>query len=138
MDIYSAIHKAADHIEAHPEEFSFAAGKVPDGCGTPGCALGWISHFAGTDHNKFWSACKVMGLTWPGDLDVADRYTKREGEFQFYDRMDFCCGGNDSWRHDALECASALRLYAEHHHAPSTPDWNALATPDDNIREVTA
>ena len=50
MNVREAILAAADHIETYPKKFSFASVEVPSrrSCGTPGCALGWIGHFAGS------------------------------------------------------------------------------------------
>lgn len=44
--IYTAIMKAADTIERHPELYNFLSNEVPD-CGSPGCLLGWIGHHLG-------------------------------------------------------------------------------------------
>ena len=49
MNVYEAIVKAAWAIENHPQEFDFNSQVYPPGpgCGTPGCALGWIGTFLG-------------------------------------------------------------------------------------------
>ena len=82
--IREAILKAADHIERNPREFNFSSTSIPSerGCGTPGCALGWIGYF-GSVSGPFHEACSVIQL--PVRLF--------DGEFQFYSRMDEVFGG---------------------------------------------
>ena len=106
MNIREAILKAADYIEVHPAEFNFMSISIPKGgCGTPGCALGWIGHFANIRSGIDKAAKKALGLA-----DQVD----------FYRRMDIMlCGsypGPTTWRQDPKECARALRLYADRFH----------------------
>jgi len=117
-DIYTAIMRAADHIERYPDQFDFSRVRVPD-CGTPGCALGWIGRFAGcpvghviesiVDFEKD-TPCKRLGLR--------DQVT-------FYNRMRELTARY--WAEDAATCAAGLRRYAQLYHAPAVPNWEALA-----------
>jgi hypothetical protein len=100
MNIRDAILKAADHIESHPEEFDFHSVDRP-GCGTPGCALGWIGVFG--------EVTKPAGRSWLGavsDYIAVDSVV-------FYQRMSELDG---YWTvfHDS--CARALRAYADKYH----------------------
>jgi hypothetical protein len=49
MNIYNAIMKAADQVETHPESFDFWVNDIPERCGSPGCALGWIGFYLGLE-----------------------------------------------------------------------------------------
>lgn len=113
MNIYDAIMRAADHIEARPQLFNFRRIAVPGDCNTPGCALGWINFFSRTDagwlvrlefdlydeNGRPGISAAVLGL------DAGD----------FYERMhQFGIG----WSADATACARALRLYADKYHSP--------------------
>lgn len=116
MEIYNAIMKAADQIEAHPEQFNFMSIDVPDGCGTPGCALGWITAFAGLRVRSCggFDAAKVQ-------LGLGQGYGAAS---MFYARMDACLSWWDScrlksWRGDAETCAKTMRRYAKKYHAPA-------------------
>lgn len=126
--LYTAIMQAADHIEQNPKEFSFFATLKPNGCGSPGCALGWIGYFAGGDNYQdvARNVLKVEG---------ASRYGDGSPHFNFYRRMDVLAGGFSAWAHDASGCARALRLYAEKYHKPAAPDWTALASGTDLLGE---
>lgn len=144
MNIYNAIMKAADHIERNPDLFSFSPILIPD-CGTPGCALGWIGHFADcrsekdgglrsislvslTPYERGTDVIKHLGYEHPLLGDVTTDV--------FYDRMLELAGGYE-WKRDAAVCARALRLYAEKYHKPKAPDWNAIAakwTIGDDVR----
>jgi hypothetical protein len=119
MNAYQAILKAADHIQAHPALFDFERTRVPGDCGTPGCALGWIGHFAGRTQARipllFGLSFLHRGIaivTTEGGADSVITVTARE----FYERMDFLAVGN--WRQDARVCAGAMRRYAESYHRP--------------------
>lgn len=115
MNVYEAIMKAADHIEKNPGDFDFGNFRVP-GCGTPGCALGWIGVYAGIG-----AGASVH--------HVVEKQLLRNGDF--YENMRGLIGGG--WHDDAKQCARGLRLYAERYHAhekpkPTPPDWNAMAS----------
>ena len=112
MNIRTAILKAADSIERHPELFDFDSTAIPD-CGTPGCALGWIAFHLGeyafnTMPHK-WNTMKLgkalcltdeaSGINWAG--------------LNFYRRLSCIVSG---WKDDASLCAKALRLYADKFH----------------------
>lgn len=111
MNIREAILAAASHIERNPVEFEWATCVTPNhpGCGTPGCALGWI-------------AC-YMGTTMPRLDSSMNRFSA------FYKTMNDLAPG---WMDSAAICAYGLRLYADKYH-PATerpiqyPDWNAIA-----------
>lgn len=102
--MFNAIMKAADKVEKSPCEFQFMETGIPDGCGSPGCALGWIGHFLGGAKNF---------ASVPGMLGLGDEF---EGQQIFYARMDAL--SPDSWRWDGYKCARTLRLYAEKYHSP--------------------
>lgn len=108
MDIRTAILKAADHIERNPKLFDFCATWVPDDtdCGTPGCALGWIGHFANIQR----------GCSYGAEIYVAPALVEADEMFSsasaFYSRMDAVAGAT-AWRWNAEACAAALRLYAD-------------------------
>lgn len=103
MEIRAAILAAADHIERNPGAFDFWSTRLP-GCGTPGCALGWVAHFCG-----FKTGAKDQ--VW----EFAERVLKLENPYLFYDALDEICGERE-WRTDASECAKAMRAYADANH----------------------
>lgn len=108
MNIREAILKAADHIEANPGLFNFEYITVP-GCGSPGCALGWIGAFYGIQADE--TICRmsvdVMGID----------------SLEFYGRMREIARGN--WRETAAGCAANLRLYANKYHPEQLPSISA-------------
>lgn len=108
ITIRDAILKAADHIEQNPKDFNFGTVTVPHTCGSPGCALGWIHHFAGIKGHMTAIGEELIEATL---LDPM-----LEHDCDFYDRMDEVAKA-DSWRYRPAECASALRTYAEKYHA---------------------
>lgn len=108
-----AILSAADWIEKHPDEFDFSSISIPDrpGCGTPGCALGWIATFHGYhEFGPIGIAQKIMGVPGAGYFSEGG-----EGAIPFYDRMDEIAG-EVNWRDAAKDCANTLRLYADKYH----------------------
>lgn len=123
MEIYDAILAAADHIEAHPKEFDFGQPKVPKGpgCGSPGCALGWIGAFYGRPDDKYFGyrrvAREILGLS-PEDRRDSQGRTWGDGDGDegdaFYNRMDEF---ESEWQWNVAACARALRLYAKKYHA---------------------
>lgn len=120
MDIRTAILKTADHVEHNPGEFNFWSLSIPQrpGCGTPGCALGWIATFMGRRDRK------------DGRLERTSRDFLRIAATTFYDRMDTLCG-DDAWRRSASLCAATLRKYADKYYPAAPiqyPNWNAIAT----------
>ena len=112
MDIRQAILKAADSIGLAPDQFEFRSCDIPDGCGTSGCALGWIAYHLGTCRfegmiENQWNAEKLgkyMGL---------EKNNKAWAGWNFYERMNNFDG---SWSNNANECAKALRAYADKYH----------------------
>ena len=114
MDIYSAIMKAADHIEQHPELFNFDNVRIPE-CGTPGCALGWIGHFLGIRIgeviNRVASHPNLRAAPIPVD------------ELVFYQRMDGIerKASGVNWMINPVACARYMRVYADKYHKPATP-----------------
>ena len=140
MNIYNAILAAADHIERNPEEFSFGSIIIPkEPCGSPGCALGWIGHFADAARPHSRSISCVAAN------DIYDEKMRRllrlenpllgitHGEF--YARMDALAGSYD-WRREAPTCARALRLYAKKYHAPARNDARALYERINSIQRI--
>lgn len=115
MNLREPILQAADHIEQHPEEFSFQSCCFPDElhCGTPGCAIGWIAFFAlprvrGTAPHEEWFPDVANELF--GDGPSAD--------WHFYARMNELCEEKDEedihhWMQNPTVCAATLRLYAD-------------------------
>ena len=103
MNIRKAILKAADSIEKHEDQYRFGSIDIPDGCGTPGCALGWIGHHLGwkeeeyVDGDFFDSISKVLGI---------------EHHNRFYDRMDDI-GPEFFALWTPQEAADGLRKYAD-------------------------
>jgi hypothetical protein len=117
--------RAADHIERNPHLFEFLRIAVPE-CGSPGCAIGWVGHFAGQERGR------IVDGVCTDFFGVAP--------LTFYERLDKVYGST-GWQNDPAQCASALRLYAAKYLAPPkpvqpTPDWNAMA--DGLSREPTA
>lgn len=100
-DIRTAILKAADWIEKNPEQFAFTAIRVPE-CGTPGCALGWISHFYGVKARSYDYGRDVfepLGISYDTD---------------FYRRVDSLVASG--WTRNPSLCAQGMRLYADKYH----------------------
>jgi hypothetical protein len=124
VDAYNAIMKAADQIQNNPREFAIGAVQVPKGpgCGSPACALGWISHFAGVEANPcgFSNArvLKLLGIN--GDREFYPRMSELNGERHTVETW------ND-WARDAALCAHTLRLYAAKYHAPKRTDSELVA-----------
>lgn len=114
-NIYTAIMRAADHIEQHPNIFDFSQFQLPRDCDTPGCALGWIGFFAGfslDDDVQFsWDVMRVGDLL---GLDLAHHNPKNE----FYIRLDALSPG---WYANAVKCAAGLHAYADKYHGHEKP-----------------
>ena len=125
MNTRNAILKAADYIEANPSLFLWSETYIPNDCGTPGCALGWIGFFANAANNmsNYWAAsykdsprCTISAVTaggYPSEMGIDQEV--------FYDRMDDLSkimheGAFVGWHHSAKECATLLRLYADKYH----------------------
>lgn len=125
MEIYNAIMAASDQIEQRPESFDFHSMSVPNNCGTPGCALGWIGVFLqvrkhpyrSEDYSNLNEIGHRMGIA--GD----------DPDAEFYCRMDELMGlprlglrerwGYGPWSDNSRACASTLRRYAAKYHAPA-------------------
>jgi hypothetical protein len=125
MEIREAILRAADWIEGHPEDFDFGMGDIPE-CGTPGCALGWISAFAGFKAPfRYTAAADALGLE--PELFLGRHFFPLKA-YAFYNRMSDLVP-YEIWKRSAMMCARALRLYADRWHPSPVkePDWNALA-----------
>lgn len=126
MHIHDAILKAADQIEQHPELFDFIEVGVPR-CGSPGCALGWITFFSEpTKHIKRNYTCDFDVVYFDGALGELGLLEPS----QFYDRMDrfnllrFFTGAR--WTRDAQLCAKSLRKYAKKYHPK--PKYGGIPT----------
>lgn len=130
MDIRQAILKAADHIERQPHLFSFKEWLMPNDCGSPGCAIGWIGVFSETVvekscHDGIERRSGVASDVCPAVLGI-----KAE---DFYDRMDSIDQTTDfdkRWRRNAGTCARSLRAYADKYH----PDASRALIPDNVAR----
>src|SRR6185437_10876015 len=105
MNVYNAIMRAADHIERHPQEFNFNSTSIPDGpgCGTPGCALGWIAVFSDREASHYKSPCYPEGYRSIGA--IAENALNCSSSLEFYFRMHTIA---PKWRSDAATCAQAL------------------------------
>jgi hypothetical protein len=128
MNIRDAILKAADHIERNPAEFRFASIAIPGGpgCGTPGCALGWIGAFGGLE-----AACHGFNRSANEMLELPSEFLSGSLhgptiEYAFYNRMDALCG-SISWRVSASECARSMRLYADKYHPATDKPYDFAA-----------
>lgn len=134
-EIRQAILEAATWIEANPKDFQFTAVRIPHPCGSPGCALGWISAFAGferTNFAGFTAALPLLGVRYADD---------------FYGRMHKLSPWWGNWMFSPKACVKALRRYADKYHpAPKPakrmriklPNWNALASEPLPVAERTA
>jgi hypothetical protein len=121
MNIRSAILAAADHIERYPGEFDFSSVVIPGlGCGTPGCALGWISAFAGYKERRY-GFCEIAGKELGLAPEPLPDMNPEHGSstYTFYNRMDALDGGRavSTWRDFPDVCAATLRKYADKYHA---------------------
>ena len=114
MNARDAILRAAAQVEKHPKSFGFSHYCIPEPCGSPGCALGWIGHYAGLPA-KSWGATMLVPQAVLG--------LPEGGAHDFYDRMESLVKG---WRWDAALCAKALRMYADKYHADSRRPTSAL------------
>lgn len=110
VNLYTAIMKAADHIERNPKQYAFHATLIPP-CGTPGCMLGWIGHFAGVgDRRDVLEAVnrELLGLHGDDHTDC-----------EFYDRIE--ASQHFTKLTDAPSIAKCLREYAETYHGHQKP-----------------
>lgn len=116
MNIYDAIMKAADRIEAAPHDYDWH--KTNTGhCGTPACMLGWIG--------------RMLGLgNYVSNIDVVKRLGV--ATHGFYTRIDQLT--NLPTYTSVPHIVRGMRLYAEQYHGhekpkPVTPpDWSAIAS----------
>src|SRR6266853_1444079 len=109
---YIALMKAADHIEANPDYFNFAAVEVPKNLSRQGCAIGWTAYFFERAKIQKWFR-KVT----PGNFWIAGDETSKEmfgvDQRGFFLRM----ASLQQWfRIKPLDCAKALRQYAARYH----------------------
>lgn len=121
-NIREAILRAADHLEAHPEQYDIFRTNVGSNsgfiCGGPpsewrGCALAWIDKMA-SGKGSAESASRIM------NLKVGEEYFS-DGFGDFRDRMNEFAD-YFAWTRNASECSRALRLYANKYHpADSAP-----------------
>lgn len=120
MNVHNIIMKAADLIEGNPEGFDWSS-CVVGGCGTPGCALGWICAVAGQEVGR---AFRTQDI--PGFID--------EDHVTFYTRMDGICP-SFAWKRSAAECAKTLRTYAHLYHPLAALDPQFVRFRDSLYRE---
>ena len=108
--IRQAILKAADHIERNPDEFDFSTNSIPASfhCGSPGCALGWIGCNLG--EKEIGRVAKKLGHGFGEFLSIIDK-------LDVYPR---------NWHKNHLDCAIALRLYADKYHPAETSTQKPL------------
>lgn len=114
MNVREAILKAAERIDASPNDFEFSSGVKPK-CGTPGCALGWIGFYAEIGDGDFYYPEHVARAIDP----LMD-------ELDFYKRMGRLCADGigryeSQWMHVASKCATTLRAFADRYFPASTP-----------------
>lgn len=124
IDVRTAILEAADYIEANPNYFDFMSVWTPKEhtCGSPGCAIGWINHFANNRIGKTIGCSEevnaVLGVT----------------PDKFYKRMDGFLMFSSDWRYNAKYCARRLRRYANKFH-PAKPS-KELKSGSEVAREI--
>lgn len=111
-NIYESIMKAADQIEKYPDSFKYEYPRIlgGGGCGSVGCAFGWIAHFAGElpgDTQKCLNERAPMVLGVPYWASVEESFESRMTDLRW------------DWQKNAQSCAMALRMYAERYHKPS-------------------
>jgi hypothetical protein len=145
QQVHDAIMKAAAIIESQPRRFDISCVRIPgdEECGSPACALGWISHFLRAKPSDHGYGYALSAL---GRIDDGQFY-RRMGALCGYivpDRVRFPSGAPltvcaiwpdfGPWTSDAAECARLLRIYAATYHpVQQPPDWNTLAyAPKDN------
>jgi hypothetical protein len=115
-DVYTAIMKAADQIEARPDTFNFREDAIPDGevegCG---CALGWIGYFLRAGLSDFARVPLLMGIS-PSNYYAVHKFFQRMGRISEPD-SNVPWEKMSGWRFCAAECARCLRIYAERYHS---------------------
>lgn len=128
MNIREAILAAAGHIERNPREFDFFSVVTPSGrgCGTPGCAVGWIAACYGAP--SYFDGKRIR-------IRDQSKALLGVGPETFYSRLDVF---NEDWKWHADKCARALRLYADKYHPatePAYPNWQAIATGPEKVKD---
>jgi hypothetical protein len=113
MSIRNALLSAANKIEANPSLFDFNSIYVPDGgCGSPGCAIGWVAHFRGGAAQHKIVSDKRHSHEYAWEPVAAVGTSSRE----FYDTMSDISEHTESdrytWKDEAGACARCLRGYA--------------------------
>lgn len=121
MNLYYAIIAAAEQIEKHPGSFKFTTTSVPeDDCGSPGCALGWVAHFAGYEdlHADYIDGYSQVGRFARDFMKVPVERNQRNAEMSFYGRMDRLESADapQPWIDDPVVAAQTLRKYAQMYH----------------------
>ena len=119
MNIREAILKAADHVQTHQDMWCYSLSEVPE-CGSPGCALGWIGHFANIKGDAE-DVAVAMGLP-----KLHDQHGVGYHQWEFYDRVQQLVGEpgftdrhrGPTFLHlaTAAEAAHVMRLYADVYH----------------------
>ena len=107
MNIRQAILSAADSIEQSPPLFRFDSMRIPDGCGSPGCALGWIGFHLGMQDKLCVLSEVCVALNIKRDVTFGPLSKAVDSK---------------DWHFSAPECAKALRQYADIHH-PEEQDY---------------
>ena len=119
--VYEAIMLAADHIERNPDRFCFLTNSTPKGrgCGSSGCAIGWIIHFMGETHSGF--------------DRVAREHLRVKEQFEFYVKMSEL---ESRWKESAAACAIALRKYADKYLSHQKPKAEPRDLIPAGVREI--
>jgi hypothetical protein len=121
VTIREAILKAADHIEQNPERYDFSSCETPD-CGTPGCMIGWIGHFAGVDYRSFRT---TFGFDYC-DIGWVIRTPEIFGGPVPQERWDFLM----RYQFDAAAAATVMRLFADERFPAPATSIDTDATPN--------
>jgi hypothetical protein len=103
-----AIMAAANHIERHPEQYSFMKGTTPYP-GDRACVLGWIGHFMNL-------GCEIPVEQVARSFHVTH---DMEPDIDFYHTLDKIdptmsekCPGWRAWQADGKAAARVMRQYA--------------------------
>lgn len=105
VTVKDAIYRAANFIESNQNQYDFFNTIKPNDCGSPGCVLGWIGYFYGTEEKVAGEIAKEM---FPN-------FNHPVPEMLFYDELSKIrrsLGLDQAWQKDANIAAQCLREYA--------------------------
>lgn len=118
MNMYEAILKTADAIEAHPERYNFQVTRIPSDARGSACMLGRLAQI-----------CGIKSLQHPGIFSADDipRYLLGIDVSEFFRRITTECysRNNNDWQY----VVPALRRYADLYRAELEPRANKPALP---------